>query len=611
MKSKPTSARAPSSDPVQIPSRSSPVSLPRRFVSPKFLWFCLGLIALDIFVFAPVRHYDFVTWDDPDYVTNNRQVLSGVVWPALKWALTTGYAANWHPLTWVSLMLDAQMYGTTAAGYHLTNLLFHVANTLLLLGLLHWMTGALGRSAFVAALFAVHPLHVESVAWVSERKDVLSTLFWMLTLLAYVAYARKPGAARYMLVFLFYALGLMAKPMLVTLPFVLVLLDVWPLRRLALGIGAKSRAGSKFSGDFWSSGLRLLIEKLPLVGIAIASSIVTIVVQGKWGAVTGLDRFPLSLRAANALVSYMIYMGQMLWPARLAAFYPYPRSLSAGWVMGAMLFLVAVSAAAIREIHRRPFLTVGWLWYLGTLVPVIGLIQVGGQARADRYTYVALIGLFIVFAWGTTDLLARWRYRAVALSAAAVVVILACAITARAQVRYWDNAISLWEHTLQVTERNPLAHNDLGVALVAEGRVTEAIPHYYEALRFNPTYAEAQYNLGNALARLGKGPEAIPHYLEALRIRPAYAQVHNNLGTTLLTQGKLNEAIPHYEEALRIQPDYTEAHNNLGIALASEGRLPEAIAHFTEALRIQPDYADAHGNLQHALAEQGRVLRQN
>jgi Flp pilus assembly protein TadD len=561
-----------------------------------------------------VRHHDFVNFDDDDYVTANPVVLRGLTWHGVAWAFTTEHAVNWHPLTWLSHMLDVQLYGLDAGAHHLTNLLFHIGNTLLLFGLLHRMTGALGRSAFVAGLFAVHPLHVESVAWVAERKDVLSTLFWMLTLWAYIEYVKRPdlrqsSRRRYAAVLLFFALGLMAKQMLVTLPLVLLLLDFWPLGRV--GIGPNPAGGWAPARDGWATAGRLVWEKLPLLALAAASSIATFVIHQRGGAVIILSAIPLQLRIENALVSYVVYIGKMLWPAGLAVLYPYPQSLSAWSVAVAFVTLTGISVAVIWAAPRRPYLPVGWFWYLGTLVPVIGLIQVGDQAIADRYTYIPLIGLFIIVAWGVPDLLVRWPLRRVvlpkiALPAAACLVILACAITARGQLEYWEDSTTLWTHTLAVTTRNNIAHNNLGATLADQGKTDEAIAHYSEALRIKSDYADAHNNLGVALADQGKLDEAIAHYSEALRIKPGYSDAHSNLGIALADQGNLDEAIAQFTEALRINPDSAKAHNNLGVALASQGKLDEAIAQFTEALQVKPDYADARNNLELALARRGK-----
>jgi protein O-mannosyl-transferase len=570
---------------------SSPSSAWSAFSGPA-RWVCLALIAANLIVYASVWHHGFVNYDDDDYVTANPVVLRGLTWDGVAWAFTTEHAVNWHPLTWLSHMLDVQLYGADAGAHHLTNLLFHIANTLLLFGLLHRMTGAVGRSAFVAGLFAVHPLHVESVAWVAERKDVLSTLFWMLTLWAYVGYTRRSGVRRYCAVLLLFALGLMAKQMLVTLPFVLLLLDFWPLRRLR-----------------FDSAVRLVWEKLPLLALGIISSVVTFVVHRRGGAVIILSTIPLKLRIENALVSYVAYIGKMLWPARLAVLYPYAASLPGWWVAAAFVFLTSVSVAVIWARSRHPYLAVGWFWYLGTLVPVIGLIQVGNQAMADRYTYIPLIGLFIMVAWGVPDLLALRPFpqlQGIGLSAAAGLVILAYAIAARGQLEYWEDSTTLWTRALEVTSENNIAHNNLGAALADQGKSDEAIVQYSEALRIKPDYADAHNNLGVALDDQGKHDEAIAHYSEALHIRPYYADAHINLGVSLGEQGKIDEAIAQFNEALQIKPDSAKAHNNLGVALASEGKTDEAVEHFTQALRVKPDYADASKNLERALAGRGK-----
>ena len=606
--SAPGPVRGPSSVSPQRPRSGSPASLAKSAFSGRALWVSLALIVVTMVVYAPVWDHNFVSMDDPLMVSDNPHVSGGLKWTAVRWALTAAYFGDWHPVTWLSHMLDVQLYGMNAGGHHLTNLLLHVANTLLLFGLLRRMTGALGRSAFVAGLFAVHPLHVESVAWVAARTDVLSTLFWMLTLWGYVGYVRQPRRGRYLVVILLFASGLMAKPMLVTLPFVLLLLDFWPLGRVQLGVGHPSSFWEWASARHrWSAVLGLVREKLPLLGLSATASVATFVVRQQGEGITGLDALPPDLRLANALLSYVTYIGKMLWPTGLTAFYPYPRAIPTAWVLGSVLFLMGVSGAVIWVARRHPYLLVGWFWYLGTLVPVIGLVQVGGQASADRYTYVPLIGVFLMLAWGIPDLLARWPDRSIALPVTAGVLLLACAITARGQVQYWRDDAALWGHALEVTTENYFAHTGLGDALASQGRVAEAIAHYSEAVRIRPDYTNAHNKLGVALADQGRIGEAIIHYTEALRIEPDFPAAHVNLGNALATQGKASEAIAQYTTALRIQPDNVAAHNNLGFVLASQGRGAEAIAHYTEALQIKSDYALAHNNLGFALASQGRV----
>ncbi len=574
------------------------------------LWIGLALIAGNLLVFGPIRNHDFVAYDDPAYVTENPQVLAGLTWRGLAWACTSGYAANWHPLTWISHMLDVQFYGVNAGLHHLTSLVLHIAGALLLFAFLYRTTGAPARSAFVSGLFAIHPLHVESVAWIAERKDVLSTVFWMLTLCTYAWYVRKPGVVRYLIVAACFALGLLAKPMLVTLPFVLLLLDVWPLRRMMPGAAADTGSpNSSTSPAARTVPHWLWLEKIPMLMMAAASSLVTFMVQQQGGAVNGLDVYPLTLRLENALVSYVAYIGKMVWPARLAVMYPYPQAISAGWVAGAVLILLGVTLLVIREARRRPYLPVGWFWFLGTLVPVIGLVQVGIQAMADRYTYVPLVGLFIMVAWGVPELLHRWKYAHRALAVASIFVLVACAAAARNQVGYWKDNVALWTHTTEVTLNleNYRAHNALGMVLREQGRTEEAMKHFSEAVRIRPGFAEAQRNLGLTLANAGRTDEAITSLTAAARLEPESARAHGDLAFALSLQGRLDEAIAEYSEALRLDPSLARVHNALGAALAGAKKSGEALAHFSEAVRLDPDYAEAHNNLGLALAGEGRI----
>ncbi len=589
-------------------------------------------------VYSQVVGYDFVNYDDPDYVTDNPYVRSGLTWAGLSWAVTTGYASNWFPLTWLSHMLDCQLWGLRPGAHHLTNVVLHTANALLLFALLRGISGALWPSAAVASFFALHPLHVESVAWVAERKDVLSTLFWMLTLLAYWRYARQPSLRRYLLVPVLLALGLMAKPMLVTLPLVMLLLDVWPLGRLPLarrpgaseGTAAPAVERSARRQDArpgrdrrtrkarrsealprararraaWPPGLRLVLEKLPFVALATASSVVTFAVQLHGGAVAAVDALPLEVRVANALVSYAAYLGKMIYPAGLVIFYPHV-PLPAWQVVGAGLALVAGSLLVIRLAPRRPWLLVGWLWYVVTLLPVIGLVQVGDLAMADRYTYVPLIGPFIMLAWSAAELARRrpaWRSM---LAASAGVLLAGCAVATGLQLRYWRSSMTLFEHAVEVIPDSYVAQLSLGNALAEQGRLDDAIAHYSAALRVKPDLAKAHGNLGVILARQGKLEEAVAHYAEALRLNPDLPETHNNLGAALAERGRIEEAIAHYDRALRLRPDYPDAHTNLGMALEAQGKIDLAIAHYAEALRLDPDHPGARLNLNRALAARG------
>jgi tetratricopeptide (TPR) repeat protein len=545
------------------------------------LWISLGLVVAVAIAYWPVRNFGFVRFDDPTYVTENPHIVSGISWSAVQWAFTSGYGANWHPVTWLSHMMDVQLFAFDAGAHHLTNVLLHAATTLLLFAVLLRMTGAMWRSAIVAGLFGLHPIHVESVAWVAERKDVLSAFFWTLTLLTYAAYVRRPRVSRYAWVLASFALGLMAKPMVVTLPFVLLLLDVWPLSRLDLG------------GKWWTSARPLVWEKLPLFALSIASSVITYVVQQQGGTVASSVRLPLIERLGNALIAYVAYIGKMFWPIHLAAYYPYPRALPIVWVLVSGLLLIAASVGAILAARRRPYVLVGWLWYLGTLVPAIGIVQVGTQAMADRYTYIPLIGVFIVLAWGVPDAISRWPQLRIPAIAVAAGVLVACVAATRVQVRSWESSLTLWRHALDVTSDNYAAHTYYGNALAARGDVDRAIAEYTEAIRIRPDYPEAHNNLGPALASRGKFDEAIAHFAEAIRLKPNYADAHSNLGVALASEGKLDEAIAQYTEALRLDPDHARAHGNLGLALEAQGRTTDAQRELELALRLNPNNADA------------------
>jgi tetratricopeptide (TPR) repeat protein len=511
----------------------------------------LALIAVIVVIYSPVRNYGFLDVDDPQYVSENPHVAGGLTWQGVWWAFTSIYASYWIPVVWLSHMLDVQLYGLNAGWHHVTNVVVHIANTILLFGLLHHMTRALGRSAFVAALFAVHPLHVESVVWVTERKDVLSTFFWLLTMWAYVSYVREHRRSLYLLTVGFFVLGLMAKPMLVTLPFVLLLIDVWPLRRLTL-------TGWKLSPDQQSVALRLIREKIPLFGLAVTLSVVTYLASKLTGAVAAIDQIPVSLLIGNALLSYLAYIGQMFWPSGLALFYPYPRTLPAWQVAASALVLIGVSTLAIQSIRRRPYFLIGWLWYLGTLLPVIGLIQAGDQSRADRFTYIPLIGLFIIIAWAFPGF---QRRNLIALAAASLIG--ACALAARIQVRYWQSKSSIWEHALAVGAESYIAHTSLGIERYEQGKLDEAIMHYRAALRIRPDFAEAHNDLGVALAAKGEINEAIHEFLEGLRAKPGQAASHYNVAVLLARQGNTATAVEHLETALRLDPGYVDARREL------------------------------------------------
>jgi tetratricopeptide (TPR) repeat protein len=579
---------------------------------------CFFLAAITFIVFGQTFHYDFVNYDDDDYVYENPVVQKGLTLRGIIWAFTHIHSFNWHPLTWISHMLDCQLYGLNPGGHHLTNVLLHTAAAILLFLVLRRMTGFLWRSAFVAAVFAIHPLHVESVAWVSERKDMLSGVFFMLTLWAYVRYVEKSevqlgwGASRrpkskvwYGLTLLFFALGLMSKPMLVTLPFVLLLLDYWPLNRFELSTlnSDESRAGPQHSTK---RALRLVLEKIPFFALSAASCVVTLFAQTE--LIQPFENISLSLRVGNALISYVAYLGQMFYPAGLAVFYPYPvHSLPIWRIIAAVSVLVSISAGVFFWRRTRPYLLVGWLWYLGMLVPVIRIVQVGAQARADRYTYLPQIGLYLLLTWAVAELCAGWRHRRVVLGGCATVILVALILCARAQTAYWRNSESLWTHTLACTSDNFVGHYGLGCALLKKGSVDEAIAHFQKALQIKPDYAGAHYDLGNALLKKGSVDEAIVQYQKALQIKPDYVGAHNNLGNALRKKGNVDEAITHFQKALQIKPDYAEACYNLGNALLQKGSVDEAIVQYQKALQISPDFAEALNNLGGALLQKGSV----
>ncbi len=565
-------------------------------VSSKYWSLCIYVVLAlaTLAVFRQVYNYDFINYDDFKYVSENSHVKSGLTGAGIVWAFTTGHASNWHPLTWLSHMLDCQLFGTEAGRHHLSNLLLHVVNALLLFAVFKRMTGSVWRSGFVAAAFALHPLHVESVAWISERKDVLSTLFWMLTMAGYLRYVKRGGAGWYSLTLITFALGLMAKPMLITLPFVLLLLDYWPLGRF--------QNGRRIYHLVW--------EKIPFFILSVVSSVITFAVQKSGGSIAVVDAIAPGMRVGNALISYVKYITKMVWPSGLAVFYPHPVNTIAFWqITAAVVFLLGVSVLVIFLSRSHRYLPVGWLWYLGTLVPVIGLVQAGEQAMADRYSYVPLIGLFIITGWGAGELLGKWRYRTIALGVSAVAVLSALAVCSRLQVRHWRSSKAVFEHTLNVTDNNYLAHCLLANSLREQGEIDRAIAHNYKALQIRDDYLYAHIGLGLALVEADKLDEAIQHYTEALRIKPEATIARTSLGKALLQQGKLGEAARHYRQVLQAEPFNPDACNGLGIVLVRQGNLDEAIVHFTKALSVEADFAESHGNLGYALALQGSYDR--
>jgi len=557
-----------------------------------------GLALVTLAVYLPALHHGFVAYDDQQYVTENPRVQAGLTWAGLVWAFGF-HAGNWHPLTWLSHMVDCQLYGARAGGHHLTNVLLHVASTLLLFSVLSRMTNRMWRSAAVAALFAWHPLHVESVAWVAERKDVLCAFFWMLTLWLYVRQAAQPSLACYLFMLASFVLCLMAKPMGVTLPFVLLLLDYWPLNRISeFARRPSEKARVHFAQKTWR---QLVLEKVPILALSAIASVLTLCAQEL--AIVSTAGLPVSQRIVHTLAAYNHYLVAMFVPRNLAVYYPYQVHLSMLTVACAIIVPVLVTLFAIVNWRRRPYLLVGWLWYLGTLVPVIGLVQVGDQAWADRYTYLPLIGLFVPAVWLAFEAV---KSRMV-LQGATVMVAAGLLAATSAQLRYWKDTRTLFEHADKVTPQNYMAITILGSLLAQEGKWVEAMEHYQTALRYQPAFPEAHFFLGNALDEQGKLDEAVAEYQKALWFRPTQEQTHIFMGIALAKQKKYDEAIAHYTAALKLNPDSAVTHNNLARIFHTQGRLDAAIEHYNAALAIDPKLALAHNNLGILLIQKGSL----
>ncbi|PZR73182.1 MAG: hypothetical protein DLM73_11325 [Chthoniobacterales bacterium] len=542
-------------------TQDPPTGLNERWI---VLGVCIFMAAMVWFVFGQTLHHQFVNLDDGAYVYKNPQVSRGLTTEGIIWAFTHSHAANWHPLTWLSHMLDCQFYGLNPGGHHLTNVLLHTANAILLFLVLRQMTGALWRSAFVAAVFAIHPLRVESVAWVAERKDLLSGLFFILTIWAYVRYVRGPRSpARYLVVLAMFAVGLMCKPMLVTLPFVLLLLDYWPLCRM----------GPEDSGDKkFRIPREVILDKLPLLGLAAASCVATIFAQQT--ALQPLGNISLPLRAGNAAMACVTYIRQMFWPSDLAAFYPLAfRDITASRVLLSLVVLAGISIVVFL-MRRRRYLVTGWLLYLIMLAPVIGILQVGSQAHADRYTYLPEIGLALLLTWTVSDLCARWRYRRLFLSALSLIIVFALTFAARTQASYWKDSETLWIQALSRTSDNLMAELNLGEAVYKLGRTPEAIAHFERALQIDPNQGWVYSSLGAALLEIGRPDASLVHLQKAIELDPNSSDAHYNLGNTFLQMGRASEAVAQYKRALEIAPDDTETMNNMAWILATS---PDAL----------------------------------
>jgi tetratricopeptide (TPR) repeat protein len=580
------------------------------------------LVAVTAGVYARVAHFEFVQMDDTQYVTRNAYVRQGLTAVGATYALTQALGGTWQPLALFSHMLDCELYGLDPVGHHVTNVALHIVDALLLFGVLRYMTAAVWESGFVAALFALHPLHVESVAWVSERKDVLSALFGLLSLWAYAAYARRPSAGRYVLTAALLALGLTAKPMLVTWPFVFLLLDYWPLGRMGAGSPAPpARRGvprrTSTPGDISRESLAsLVLEKVPFLTLAAVASLATFLTQSAGRAVR--ETIPLELRAANAVVSYVRYLGKTVWPADLAALYPHPylaggRPWDAWHIAGAGLVLLAVSALVVRS--GRRYALVGWLWYLGTLVPVIGIVQVGYQAMADRYTYLPLIGIFVIVAWGSADLARAWGTRAPllrpALALGAAAMLTAATVPTWFQLSHWRDSVALMRRIVEVTPDSPVGYYYLGTVHLENGNREEAARLYRRSLEIGPDYPRAHYNLANIVRDRGDVEQAIHHYRQALRTEPDFASAHVNLGVLLKAKGDLEGATRHFREAVRSWPTIAIPRKNLADVLRAQGHLEEAVEHYREAVRLRPGYARAHHDLGMTLRSLGRLEEAN
>jgi len=576
--------------PVSAESKHTTTSLVTEQITARSLvpaWVLAGLLALiTIAVYWPATRNDFVSYDDPDYVTDNAHVTGGLTLENLKAAFTNIVSSNWHPITMISHLLDCQLFGLNPWGHHLTSVLLHTANTVLVFLLLRGLTGTNWRSALVAALFGWHPLHVESVVWISERKDVLSTFFGLLALIFYCRYARPQCLNRnsptgnYLLALLCFILGLMSKPMLVTWPFVMLLLDYWPLKRIA---------NHRCENTHWKP---ILIEKIPFIALTVVSSVVTYAVQQHAGAVVEAEILPIAARADNALISYCRYLGKLFWPVNMAFYYPHPIHWPLPLVLLAGLFVGGISIILLSQRRLYTFLLVGWLWFVGTLMPAIGLVQVGEQSLADRYTYIPSLGIFISIVWGICTLTQYWRHQAMVLTITGFLTLVICVAQTRRQVGYWNNSEILFRHAIEVTENNYVAHSNLGLVLAKDGQIDEAIRQFQAAILVEPNSASLHNSLGMILGENGQKKQAFREFQIAVQLQPNNAGLRNNLGIALEKIGRTDEAVRQYKEAVRLQPDFATAYNNLGFLMAKNGEnLDQAHAMIDQAVRLDPKNA--------------------
>lgn len=600
----------------------------RNYIFLQKLLISVFLIIIIFLVYGQTINYGFINIDDELYVTGNDRVKEGINIENIFWAFTTTHAANWHPLTWLSLLIDSSLFGLSAGGYHFTNLLLHLANSLLLFFLLSRLTGSTYKSAFVAALFALHPLHVESVAWVSGRKDVLSTLFWLLTVWAYAGYVYLPGWRRYCILIFFFILGILSKPMLVTLPFVLLLLDYWPLNRFASNHFPKAdfilsekavvkirKSADILAGDLlkeentkWSdrpvsrlenveqkSASALIVEKIPLFVLTLFACVITYVVQKQGGGVAPADAFPLDVRLANAVVSYFDYIVKMFWPVNLSVFYPHPGYWPFEKIILFGLFMILISLVVLLGARRYPYLAVGWLWYIGTLVPVIGLVQVGAQAMADRYTYVPLIGLFIMVSWSAPQMALRLKHKKLILSFSAAFLILVLSILSWQRCQLWSDEFTLWDDFLRNHE-SAFAYNVRGAGYAKRGENETAIRDYSSALKLDPNFAPAYINRASAYGEVGRYDQALRDFRQAIRINPNFAGAYYNRGLVYKNMGKLDEAIADFTEAVKFQADMEDAYLNRGVVHGMTGQHKKALDDFNQSIKIKKNFAEAYYN---------------
>ena len=580
-----------------------------NFFQQTFIY--LFLIAVILAVYWQVLSFEFVSFDDTTYITSNNVVKQGITVDGIRWAFAGVHVSNWHPLTWISHMMDVDLFGMNPGMHHLTNVLFHILNSILLLIVLNKMTGALWKSSAVAVLFALHPLHVESVAWIAERKDVLSTFFWMLTMLGYIWYIQRRTVQRYLVVILSLILGLLSKPMLVTLPFVLLLMDYWPLNRLKIIQKVDTRSnphkGIVRSCGWWSEYSTLILEKIPLILCALISSGVTFYAQLNGESVLSLEKINLVVRIANAIISYVVYLEKMIWPINLAVFYPYPDIINPLVALLCALFLLIITTLILFAAKNLPYLALGWFWYLVTLLPVIGIVQVGEQQLADRYTYISLIGIFIIVVWGLADILTQWRYGKVVLGVLSASVFALLITTTWVQIGTWKNSEILFRHALAVTKNNYVAHDSLGLAISTRGDFEGAISQYRQAIKIKPNYLLACNSIGFALFDEKKYTEAFKQFQECLKIDPESSIAYLGLGDTMLATSNFTEAIRSYTEALRIDPNHTETYSKLGLAYLKKGNVQDSIKYCHKALMIKHDDAIATKVLEVANIAQLRI----